>query len=130
MLEITQLLAKGSEALECLRLHDIQPTFTQALVGGVISWIALVRLLRWRRYNEIHSKYGPKWNNGKGTITPEEAQVILHLSSFYDLPMVAHYAFSFAIFKTYGVVSSKFFIYNMTHSLDPALYLDGFSLRS
>ena len=99
------LLAKGSEALEYLRHIEIQPTFTQACVSAVISWIALVRLFRWRHYNEIHRKYGPKWNNGKGTITPEEAQVILQLSSFYDLPMLLNYALSFALFKTYGIVS-------------------------
>ena len=106
---LVTLLSKSSEALAYLR-HIQQPTLTQAFVSGVISWIALVRLFRWRHYNEIHRKYGPKWNNGEGTITPEEAQIVLQLSGFYDLPMLLNYALSFALFKTYGVVSLSTYI--------------------
>ncbi|KAF8966158.1 hypothetical protein BDZ97DRAFT_1622952, partial [Flammula alnicola] len=59
--------------------------------------------LRWRRYNAIHRKYGPKWNDGKGMITPEEAQIIAHVSSMYDMPFLLNYAVAFALFKTYGI---------------------------
>ena len=79
-----------------------------AVSGGVLLWLALVRTFRWRRYNAVHHKYGPKWNNGKGIITPEEAQEIMAVSTRYDMPMLLNYSLSFALFKTYGIVRLSF----------------------
>ncbi|KAF8197139.1 hypothetical protein BJ912DRAFT_954913 [Pholiota molesta] len=76
-----------------------------AVIGGFALWLLLVRALRWRRYNAIHRKYGPKWNNGLGTITPQEAQEITHLSTVFDMPQLLFNALSFALFKTYGIPS-------------------------
>jgi len=39
------------------------------------------------------------------SITPEEAQQIIHVSSLYDMPMIDYYALSFALFKTYAIPS-------------------------
>ena len=74
-----------------------------AFFGGILLWLALVRTFRWRQYNAIHCQYGPRWNNGKGVITPEEAQKIM-TASIYDMPMLLSYATAFALFKTYGIV--------------------------
>lgn len=79
-----------------------------AVSGGILLWLALVRAFRWRRYNAMHRKYGPKWNNGKGIITPEEAQDIMSVSTRYDMPMLLNYALAFALFKTYGIVRLAF----------------------
>ncbi|CAA7271256.1 unnamed protein product [Cyclocybe aegerita] len=73
------------------------------VVGVLLLWLVLVRSLRWRRYNAIHSKYGPKWNNGQGIITPEEAQKIIHVAGLYDMPLLMNVALAFALFKTYGI---------------------------
>ena len=75
-----------------------------AFSGGILLWLALVRVFRWRRYNAIHRKYGPRWSNGKGIMTPEEAQKIIAISFMYDMPMLLHIAMAFALFKTYGIV--------------------------
>jgi len=80
-----------------------------SILGGILFRLALVRAFRWRRYNAVHRKYGPKWNNGKGAITPEEAQEIMAVSTRYDMPMLLNYALAFALFKTYGIVRFSFF---------------------
>jgi hypothetical protein len=93
-------LPSQSEALDLLpRL-----TTVTTVAGGFILWLVVVRALRWRRYNAIHRKYGPKWNNGLGAINPQEAQEIIHLSTVYDMPFLVHKALSFALFKTYAIV--------------------------
>ncbi|KAF8197134.1 hypothetical protein BJ912DRAFT_954888 [Pholiota molesta] len=94
-------LPSQSEALDLLpRL-----TTVTTVAGGFILWLVVVRALRWRRYNAIHRKYGPKWNNGLGAINPQEAQEIIHLSTVYDMPFLVHKALSFALFKTYAIPS-------------------------
>lgn len=55
---------------------------------------------RWKRYNAIHAKYQEKYE--RGTLTPEEAQEIVHVSTFYDMPMLLNYALAFALFKTFA----------------------------
>jgi len=87
------------------------PTLTLTAFSGVFIWLALVRIFRWRRYNAIHRQYGPRWNNGKGIITPEEAQKIIAVSFMYDMPMLLHIAMAFALFKTYGIVRIPFFFF-------------------
>ncbi|KAF5319248.1 hypothetical protein D9619_008748 [Psilocybe cf. subviscida] len=71
--------------------------------GGLLGWLIIVRAFRWRRYNAIHRKYEPKWRNGEGVITPEEAQIIAQLSAAYDMPLLLNYSLAFALFKTYAV---------------------------
>ncbi|KAF5371589.1 hypothetical protein D9758_003422 [Tetrapyrgos nigripes] len=68
-----------------------------------ISYLALVRSLRWRQYNAIHKQYQKKYEQGK--LTPEDAQKIIKPGMGYDMPFVLGYALSFALFKTYGVPS-------------------------
>ncbi|KDQ50418.1 hypothetical protein JAAARDRAFT_42081 [Jaapia argillacea MUCL 33604] len=68
-------------------------------VTAIITYLGLVQLLRWRRYHRVHEKYGPKL----GSLTPAEAQTILHLSSQWDLPGINQGALSFALFKTYAI---------------------------
>ncbi|PPQ96008.1 hypothetical protein CVT26_016170 [Gymnopilus dilepis] len=75
------------------------------VAGGIIGWMGLVRALRWRRYNAIHREFGPKWDNGRGSITPEEAQKIILQPILYDMPLLLNYALAFALFKTYAVPS-------------------------
>jgi hypothetical protein len=77
------------------------------IVSGMVGWVALARSRRWDHYNAIHQKYGPKWDNGRGKITPEEAQLVVRLSSCYDMPLVSYYSHSFALFKTYAIVSFR-----------------------
>lgn len=81
------------------------------LSAGVVLFcihIFLVRLRRWERYNAIHKKYGPKWNNGKGSITPAEAQIIMQMFMRYDLPIVLDLGLAFATTKTYSIVSFSY----------------------
>ncbi|KAF9524231.1 hypothetical protein CPB83DRAFT_898089 [Crepidotus variabilis] len=78
-------------------------TPTRLLVGCLVLWVSAVRAFRWRRYNAIHREYEAKWNNGQGTITPEEAQKICHVSTMYDMPELLNNALAFALFKTYAV---------------------------
>ena len=81
------------------------PTHLLLIVSAIASWVALTRSRRWDHYNAIHQKYGPKWDNGRGSITPEEAQVVVQLSTCYDMPFILYHSHSFALFKTYAIVS-------------------------
>lgn len=65
------------------------------------GYLCLVRLLRWRYYNALHKKWAGR---DIDSITPEEAQQIIHVSSLYDLPGLQVYSLSFALFKTYAIV--------------------------
>jgi hypothetical protein len=69
---------------------------------GALGYICLVRALRWRRYNAMLAKYGHK---GEG-LTLQEAQKIVQESAFWDIPLILNHAMSFALFKTYGIVSA------------------------
>ena len=75
----------------------------QAVFGGVLIWLVVVRAFRWRRYNAIHRQFEAKYK--EGSITPEEAQKIMEVSTQYDMPLLLNYALAFALFKTYGIVS-------------------------
>lgn len=50
----------------------------------------------------MHRKYEGR---AMATLTPIEAQEIMLLSFFYDMPNLSTYSLSFALFKTYGIVS-------------------------
>lgn len=73
------------------------------IAAGVFLFYALlVRLSRWRKYEAIHRKYAHKIDS----LTPEEAQEIVLLSSSWDMPNLSGYALAFALFKTYAIVSA------------------------
>lgn len=85
------------------------PTSNPYILFGtciLLPYVTLVQSLRWRRYNELHRKYQAKFENK--TLTPEEAQRVLQVSSAYDMPLLLNYALAFALFKTYGIVGSFF----------------------
>ena len=67
----------------------------------LLNYVALVRFLRWRRYNALHAKYA---NRPLSSISPQEAQEIMHLADMWDMPSLNIYALSFAMFKTYAIV--------------------------
>ncbi|KAL1701163.1 hypothetical protein EV121DRAFT_272590 [Schizophyllum commune] len=88
---------------------------------AALGYLALVRALRWRKYDAVHRKYAYKWRGGSvsqlppeaqsrsaekaQTLTPEEAQEIVQLSLGYDMHYIMTMALSFALFKTYGIPS-------------------------
>lgn len=78
-----------------------------AFAGSLTLWVCFVRVLRWKRYNALHRKYGPKWKGGLGTISAQEAQEITQLGVLYDMPWLIHQAVAFALFKTYAIVRLK-----------------------
>ena len=84
-------------------------TMAGTLGVGFLVYVLLVRSLRWRRYNAIHRQYEAKWKEGKLTVA--EAQKVMHVSSLYDMPWLLVRALSFALFKTYAVVSPASGIY-------------------
>ncbi|TFK38424.1 hypothetical protein BDQ12DRAFT_111542 [Crucibulum laeve] len=79
---------------------NLNPTAVACAIP-VVSYLCLVRALRWRRYNAIHRKYQAKFMSG--TLTPEDAQEIILVSCAYDMPFLLNYALAFALFKTYGI---------------------------
>lgn len=83
----------------CELLTHISPR-VQA-VSGALVWLLVVRALRWRRYNAIHRQFQAKYE----TMTPEEAQKIIQVSTLYDMPLLLNYSLAFALFKTYGIPS-------------------------
>lgn len=92
-----------------------------------LSYLCLVRSLRWKRYYAIHKKYMSRFETK--TLTPEEAQQIIHTGAFYDMPFLLNYSLAFALFKTYGIVSATLVLYCLSSclwltapALSPALY--------
>ncbi|KAJ6618009.1 hypothetical protein B0H10DRAFT_1796272 [Mycena sp. CBHHK59/15] len=69
----------------------------------VLGYLCVVRSLRWRRYNAIHTKYSSKFK--AGTLSPDEAQEVVQVSYLYDMPLLSEYSLAFALFKTYGIPS-------------------------
>lgn len=88
-------------------------TLTRGLATVFAGYLALVRFLRFKRYREIHRTYQRKYE--ERTLTPEEAQKIILVSSGYDMPMLLNYSLAFALFKTYGIVSQLSFALYVTH---------------
>jgi hypothetical protein len=77
-------------------------SFLRCVCALLAVYVALVRSLRWRRYHALHAKFAGR---SLESITIEEAQEIMHLNSMWDLPFLNLYALSFAMFKTYAIVS-------------------------
>ncbi|KAJ7629474.1 hypothetical protein DFH06DRAFT_1225821 [Mycena polygramma] len=67
---------------------------------GVV-YLCIVRSLRYRRLDAMQKKYCAKFRTK--TLTPEEAQEVVQLSFTYDMPTLAEYSLSFALFKTYAI---------------------------
>ena len=76
---------------------------TPAIGVATLFYLCLVRALRWRRFDAIHRQYDARFKSG--SLTPEEAQEVVHLGAFYDMPLLLNYAVAFALFKTYAIVS-------------------------
>jgi hypothetical protein len=81
---------------------------------GVVVYLALVRLMRYRFLHRSLDKYLSTHTlrkGGDGTspsdypMTPAEAQKILRISSASDMPYLVEKSLEFALFKTYGIVS-------------------------
>ena len=89
---------------------------------ALAAYLGLVRVLRWRRYEAVHRKYAHLFAEGSrmpaeadarksstpvkdGWLSPAEAQEIVQLSLGYDMHYLMVQALSFALFKTYGIVS-------------------------
>ncbi|KAJ8462366.1 hypothetical protein ONZ45_g17963 [Pleurotus djamor] len=77
--------------------------FAALCLASITSYLALVRHLRWKRYRTIHEKYLAKFKSHK--LTPREAQEIVYVSTFYDMPLLLRYSLALALFKTYAVPS-------------------------
>jgi hypothetical protein len=69
----------------------------------LLAYLCLVRFLRWRRYSAIHEKYRVQYETQ--TLTPEEAQEIMHVGAFYDMPSLVKYSLAFALFRAAAIVS-------------------------
>jgi hypothetical protein len=85
-------------------LDPLQWSKLTFVLVAFFSYLCLVRLLRWRYYNALHKKWAGR---DIDSITPEEAQQIMHVSYLYDLPGFQVYALSFALFKTYAIVRAS-----------------------
>jgi len=83
-----------------------------------LGYLSLVRLLRWRRYNTQHKKWATRKLD---SITPEEAQTILHGITMWDMPGLFVYSLSFALFKTYGVPTISKILAGTKEFVDPKL---------
>ena len=98
------------------------PVLASLLALGI--YLSSVQILRFRRVNKIAEKYGkaPKSSGNKCNdaetvrkpdvrLTPAEAWEIIHTSMEYDLPGLIYYSLTFALFKTYGIVSTPIIEY-------------------
>ena len=81
------------------------PSALQLVAVISVGYLGLVRALRWRKYDQIHRKYGHRLANE--ALSPAEAQEVVQLSLGYDMHWLMIEAFSFALFKTYGIVSLR-----------------------
>ena len=83
-------------------LTHISPR-AQAIFSVCLTWLVVVRIFRWKRYNSIHGQFQAKYH--EKTITPEEAQKIIQVSMMYDMPFFMYYASAYAIFEPCAIVS-------------------------
>lgn len=81
----------------------MENTIIGILCGAALLYLCLVRSLRWKRYDAIHKKYASRLETK--TLTPEEAQQVIYVGTFYDMPTLLNKALAFALFKTYAIVS-------------------------
>lgn len=81
-------------------------TLTLSLLA-VPFYLLLVRSLRWRRYNAIHREFAGR---DPESLTTEEAQRVMHGVTMWDMPGLSMWSLSFALFKTYAIVSSLHYL--------------------
>lgn len=74
-------------------------------VGVLLVYVWTVRRYRFERYDEMYKRFGAKYENG--TLTPEEAQQVIHVMALYDMPTITKYAMGFVLYKEYAVVSES-----------------------
>ncbi|KAL1674284.1 hypothetical protein EV122DRAFT_220978 [Schizophyllum commune] len=70
-----------------------------AAAAAAAGYLSLVFALRWRKYEEVHSKYQHK------NLATAEAQEVVHLALGWDMPFLMTMALEFALFQTYAVPS-------------------------
>jgi hypothetical protein len=75
-------------------------TKTVIIPLAIVTYLSVVRLLRWRCFNKIHEKYAKRIDS----LTPQEAQNVMLGVYLRDMPGLLDYAVSFALFKTYSIV--------------------------
>lgn len=80
----------------------MEPTTIGTACVVVVGYLCIVRSLRWRQYNAVHAEYRSRFESN--TLTPEDAQRIIHVGAYYDMPLLLNYSLAFALFKTYGIV--------------------------
>lgn len=78
------------------------PNLARGFVTAFVGYLLLVRALRYKRYHDMHRRYQKKYE--ERTLTPEEAQKIMRISTAYDMPLLLNYSLAFALFKTYAIV--------------------------
>lgn len=78
-------------------------------------YLLACEVLRFRRVRKLENRYRKKDNERDGNdtigrpdvvLTPQEMQEIIFTSLEYDMPGLMFYALTFALFKTYGIVSA------------------------
>lgn len=91
----------------------------QTPLGAGLTTLSLYliacKALRLRRVRKLGKKYRKRTNEKDAkvtigrpdvTMTPQEMQDIMLTSLEYDMPNLMFYALTFALFKTYGIVSA------------------------
>ncbi|TFY76916.1 hypothetical protein EWM64_g7098 [Hericium alpestre] len=76
---------------------------TFSAIAVHVGYLLLVRLLRWRRYNEVHRRFAGRLKD----LTVEEAQEIVSLSSNFDIVFVSGLAGAVAFMKTLAIPSTS-----------------------
>ncbi|KAL0576894.1 hypothetical protein V5O48_005075 [Marasmius crinis-equi] len=79
---------------------------------GLISYLILVRLCRYRRVNKTTAKYS---THLPLEITPQEAQQIVHDSFLYDAPMTMLLGTQITLFKVFGIASIASILFKSGH---------------
>ncbi|KIW06963.1 uncharacterized protein PV09_02622 [Verruconis gallopava] len=72
-------------------------------LGAGISYLALVRLLRYRRRDRIAKKYPYKTRADFSKMTADDAQAILRSVFECEFPFIGEKSLQFALFRTYGI---------------------------
>lgn len=83
-------------------------------LAALSGYVLVCNVFRFRRVKNLERKYNKKEGERNGkvivgrpdvTLTPQEMQEIMFTSLEYDMPGLMIYALTFALFKTYGIVS-------------------------
>jgi hypothetical protein len=110
-----------------LTIGPMEFTIPAIICVSLLAYLCLVRSLRWRRYNAIHERYRAKYETE--TLTPEEAQKIIHVGAFYDMPSLVKYSLAFALFKAAAIVSWQL-CYSLRVTDERVLYFEAFHIKT